>query len=305
MASYELPLVRIYQQLESVSPSLASPTLPACIIGRCYQVMTYADNKLDIFTGEYDKTNGNEFTIPNALAGVKLDSSSVALYFDNMYIELTEGTFNSVINEAKITDLSTDFTTQGITIGDKVVINHASLLAPIEALVLGISATVLTISKNFTTTMTGATYSVQKKMSDKLIASSAYVVSDETISVSPALTYSYLSVARAIISADMYVAYRALRTDLSTSIGEISTTDGIISALGPIVKENPLAYGVNKAMLNTITSIKYFAVNTLEGDELGWSRAKDILSNSTSVYSLGRKKYRKKVIINCIFYKNI
>ena len=73
--AYELPLVRVYQQLEEVSPTLASPDLPACIIGRAYQVLTYLANKTEILVGAYDKVEGNSFTPPGMVAGGLLESS--------------------------------------------------------------------------------------------------------------------------------------------------------------------------------------------------------------------------------------
>ena len=67
--AYELPLVRVYQQLANVSPTLAAPDLPACVVGRCYHVMTYAVNKDDIYVEMYDKANGNSFVPQNDIAG--------------------------------------------------------------------------------------------------------------------------------------------------------------------------------------------------------------------------------------------
>ncbi|MHA1302106.1 MAG: hypothetical protein ACTSPI_00190 [Candidatus Heimdallarchaeaceae archaeon] len=284
--AYELPLVRIYQQLEDVSPALASPDLPPCVIGRCYHVMTYADNKLAILTGEYDKTNGNTFTPPNNEAGALLNEDSIKLYFDDMYIELADGTFDAVLNEAKIADAGGDFVNDGVAVGDIAVIDHASLSSPIERTVIAVAALELAINKNFAANMTGATYSIRKKLDDRLMLASDYTVDDGDISVLPSLTHIYNSVSYVVMTGNMYLEYKALRTDLSSSVGEVSSVAEIESQLGVINSENPLALGAKLCRDNTTTPVKFIAIDTEEDDDTGWSSVKDILENLTSVYFL-------------------
>ena len=294
--AYELPLARVYQLLENVSATIASPDLPPCIIGRAYQVMTYVDNKTLISAGNYDKTNNNVFELPNKLAGVILEPSSANLYLDEAYIETSAGSFNAILNDYYITDLSADFTADPIAVGDKIVVSHSSLSTPLSLIVLAITATTLKVNKNFGSSMTGATYSVQKKLADKLMPQGSFSLSGNTVTVLPALNITYFSVDYPVMAAKMYFEYKALRTDLTSSVKEIGTTADIVSQCGNISKENPLAYGLNLCKINTVTTVKYIAVNTIEGDELGWSTVKDILENNTSVYTLALLTDKSSII---------
>jgi len=284
--AYTLPLVRVFQQLEEVSPTLASPDLPCIVIGRAYQVMTYVDNKVEVLVGEYDKNNGNTFNPPGLYPGGLLESSSVKLYMDEMYIEITNGTFDATLNSATLTDLGASFDTDDIEVGDIVVIDHTSLSTAIRRIVLDTTATTITLNKNFTADMTGATYSVQKKLDDRLLGSSDFSVDGNEVTVDPALQHTYNSVSYPVQTGTLYMEFKALRTDLSADVDDVSSTAEIESKIGTISKDNPLALGVYLARLNTTTPIKFIGVNTKEGDEAGWSDVKDILENKNDVYFL-------------------
>ena len=285
--AYELPLVRVYQQLANVSPTLAAPDLPACVVGRCYHVMTYAVNKDDIYVEMYDKANGNSFVPQNDIAGTILDDSFVSLYLDDVYIEIVNGTFDLVLNTAVLTDGGEDFSALNIDVGDTVVIDHASITAENESrLVLAVGTTTLTLNKNFTQALTGATYSVQKKLDDRQLLTTDFTISDGIVSIAPALTHIFETVSYPVESGKIYCEYRGLRTDLTSAIDEAASSDEIVTKLGVISADNPLALGCYLAKLNTTTSVKFIAVDTIVGDEIGWSNAKDILENSTSVYYL-------------------
>lgn len=84
-------------------------------------------------------------------------------------------------------------------------------------------------------------------------------------------------------SANVHFAYRALRKDLSGSVGTISSPDDIRGIFTEVSELNPLALGVQIAQANTISEVKFIAV---ESDDLqGYLGALD-LSEGERLYSL-------------------
>lgn len=98
-----------------------------------------------------------------------------------------------------------------------------------------------------------------------------------TINVGPELIYG------PVVSADVHVSYRALRTDLSGSVLEIDDPDNIAGVLGDPSETNPLALGVQIAMANTVTSVRAIAIPS--DDLLGYQEALQ-LAEDARVYAL-------------------
>jgi len=86
-----------------------------------------------------------------------------------------------------------------------------------------------------------------------------------------------------IISGDVHIGYRALRTDLSGSILAIANSDDNLGVFGEISADNPLALGVSIALANTNTRVRAIAINS--NDTLGFAGALD-LAQGERVYGL-------------------
>ena len=82
-----------------------------------------------------------------------------------------------------------------------------------------------------------------------------------TIKTGPELVYGKL------ISGDIYIGYRALRTDLSNRVLTIEDANDLVGQLGTVSEDNPLALGIQVALANTIGRIRAIAVpsNDLSG----------------------------------------
>ena len=88
-----------------------------------------------------------------------------------------------------------------------------------------------------------------------------------------------------IIKGDQYVEYRGLLSTYTTGVGTISDISEVETVLGPISQDNPLAYGVYNALLNSDSvEVKYAAVAT--DDLSGYSAVIDMISDREDVYSL-------------------
>jgi hypothetical protein len=92
----------------------------------------------------------------------------------------------------------------------------------------------------------------------------------------------------------MYVTYRALATAGAGTIESLTDVSQIEGQLGRISPENPLAYGMFKALENGVTAIKYLRIGS--DDDIGYRAAIDVLENEDNVYALVPLTQDKTVI---------
>lgn len=86
-----------------------------------------------------------------------------------------------------------------------------------------------------------------------------------------------------VIKADVHIAYKALRTDLSADLLEIASIDDIEGTLGSISEDNPVALATQIAMANTTTGVSVMVIDS--DDSTGYLDALDVLEGH-KVYSL-------------------
>jgi hypothetical protein len=94
------PNVVVYQEFENltVAPDIAE--LNVLIVGPCYQILDYADDKDDCYADDYGTLNSVVplvapsavviATPPNAKAGIDLDADSVRIFFDEGHAVMVE-----------------------------------------------------------------------------------------------------------------------------------------------------------------------------------------------------------------------
>jgi hypothetical protein len=98
-----------------------------------------------------------------------------------------------------------------------------------------------------------------------------------TVNPNPELSFG------AIVSADVYMGYKALRTDLANRVLTINDVDDLRGQLGTIDDENPLALGCQLALANTTGRVRAIAVES--NDLTGYLDALNT-SEGERVYSL-------------------
>lgn len=187
--------------------------------------------------------------------------------------------------------------TTGMVSGAKVLVagagtNGADLIATIT----GVTSQVMTLSVAATTTVANAKVvvynrslgvSVRKTYNnqqlpitrpisgganfDTSLAGSAGTVA---INAGPELSYG------SVVSGDIYMGYKALRTDLAGRVLTINDVDDLQGQLGSATEDNPLALGVQMALANTTGRVRAIAIasddltgylsalNTSEGERL-------------------------------------
>lgn len=88
------PNVIVYQEYEEINVVPDIPDLEVLVVGPCYQILDYLDDKANCYADDYGTLDGNTVlpvvppsavviaSPPNAEAGAELDSTAVVMYFD-------------------------------------------------------------------------------------------------------------------------------------------------------------------------------------------------------------------------------
>ncbi len=248
------------------------------------------------------------------------DTSSVAQIFTTSVLSVTPttgnfatvaladvlpvGTAAVTTATASIAASATGFTltsATGFATGDTIIIKGAGAAGGDHEAVIGnLSGAVITgLSPATITTTTGnavvqkrakITVRTRKLFNNQLIPAvkpisggANYVTTntavDGTISINPNPEVAYGK----LISGEIHIGYKALRTDLSGSVLTINNQDDNLGTFGVVSEENPLALGVQIALANTTSRIRAIAIST--DDDAGYLDALD-MAESERLYAL-------------------
>lgn len=310
------PIVLVYQDFANVSTPVALPDLNVLVVGPCYDVLDYPTNKDAILVG----TVGSLMTaptgsasanvpvsgvVPGRRAGATLDATSVALYVDNAFAEVAFGNDGAITADTNTLGSATGFA--GAHVGDRVVVSDIDSgggVVTVAKTIMAISADqkTLTLTSNFATSgkdVSGASYSgitltttalkwrVERAVSGKTEAVGATTLDSNALVPTLAVTNLQIKVggvAKTVTYGSVYATYRALRTDLSSDINTVSSTDEITAKLGVIDERNPLAVGVSVAFQNSNKKIQFLGVSS--ADLAGYTAARDVVSGRKDVYAI-------------------
>ena len=152
---------------------------------------------------------------------------------DKVYINYGSGVFTSTI----LSSPEASDTITSLTLAD---------IVPAAAA----GAQLVSIRKTFSNQVLPASYNG----STNLVTTAASTLGKITINPLPAVVYG------TVITGSVYIAYKALRTDLSSNIQEINNPDELAGYLGAPTDSNPLSLGVQLALANTVGRILAIAV---------------------------------------------
>jgi len=201
--------------------------------------------------------NAGSWRIEKVISDIELNLNQILLNTEH-----TGATSGSTF-----TDTGKDFSDLGVKVGDILVVEDGA--APPEVYG-GYSITVvgtdtLTVSPAFAGVETGLDYRVVRKFTNANNVS--YHIDDTTD----------------FATGNILVSYTARRTDNVDDLVAVQNVDDVISKLGPIVPENPLAFGVWMALVNT-DNIVY--ATAIENDSVeDWTAATEFLE-SREVYCI-------------------
>lgn len=305
------PVVLIYQEYATTSVTPDIPDLNCIVVGPCYWVMDYLDDKGDIRTAsDYGTLEANNtytapsvgtdaITVadpPNNKVGAILDSASVQVYFDEARVLITQDvgapTTGAILtaNSNKIdTTSAPGLVLADVKAGDYLIIQNPAGGTDLKKRVLSVDATgnAIYATTNFVVGDGSTKYKirVERLVNNILIDSSFVVIDGNEIIIQGGVTTVLTGevTARTVNYAKVYIQYRSLRQDLRF-VGEVSDTTGRETALGKNDSRNPLCGVVAVAQLNTTTAIQYYGVAS--DDLAGHTEAMEVLQGRKDIYAI-------------------
>jgi len=308
-------MVQVIQQLSTATVTPASPELNTVLVGPCYNVLTYADDKTTIaHTAAYGEDDVTAMTAPYSapgtvaildaarpghITGAILDDVSTNIYFDDCYVEMdndsTSGTGTIAAGTPEkitVTGLATDAAGDYlIAVGDRVVVTD-STGAPddnVRTVHKILSATEFSVTVPFDAVMhtTGLNWYVEHKLSDVLATFNPAVdISGiDTITIPNAQAVTYRGGSRTVTTASIYSEYRELRQDLGADVTEYTSSTLATAGLGKSVLENPLGLAASLYFANTTAPLRVLAVDS--DDTTGHNAAINVLAARSDIYYIG------------------
>lgn len=306
--AYRQPGVKVTQEFVNALPALAAFSLPNVTIGPAYQVVT------DESAGAYDALQVT-LDFPNQIVGTIIDLTDntsdlvnfpVTINFKNTVIRFLNQAGIGVVNSYDLNQF-TDATSnifQDVLPGDVIVVtgslngNDGSYTVREK-----VTNNALKTNETFAAAETGLTYSVRRNIQATIgtinipTSTIGVVLAQAGVTLPASLTYDHAIFGVVpIISADVYLTYRALRLELSAGLTEVKRTAELQALFGvdQIVPENPLAYAAFLALNNSATPTNILALGSsfigddgTGGDELvAYSNAFDIVALEDTMYAI-------------------
>lgn len=301
------PNVVVYQEDETITPTVTPPSLPACIIGPAYHLRDYADDKAAIEVANYGTLNEDNPTappvantpaitlvdMPDDVAGGVVVPSSIVVTFDDARVVMTEGVDGEItLDDNLFSSATADFETNSVAVGDLLICDKPDGgLTPNLVLTIReiLSETEIRVTSNFrpVSTATGLKFRVERSVND-MVVDSVYVVPPVDPDIDPTVILGdvHLTVdgaSRLVTYARVYVSYRSLRTDLA-QLDSCSTADEVLTKIGRLDARCPLAGLVSTAKLNAGTGVPVYFYGIETDDVAGYTQALDTLSSERELY---------------------
>lgn len=302
------PVVLVFQEFATLSTTPATPELNCLIAGPCYFIQDYPGDagaetagKLAAAYGVSATSDATGLAVstddlsvtapPNIANGAVLDQDSLKLIAVDPVVELAFGsTMTAVDNTPVVSVVGATFVTDGVKKGDVLVMTDDTTTpgTPVTLVrtIVAVAEEDLTLNNETPASFadSGIKYRVQRTVSSAELDSSFLTLgAGNAFTVMGGATLTVGGSAKLVVAADIYTAYRALRTDLQ-DIQTINSVSEITGKLGKIDARNPLAVGVSVALQNTNTSIQAFGIGT--NDITGYTSMKDAIEGRSDVYAV-------------------
>lgn len=293
--AYIQPLVMVFQEYLKTSTSTPSATLPPCVVGPCFHIVDPDDEVLAL-AGRYSREGLSRCFFPNNRPGAVIQAGSVRFRLKNALALLTAAPVPVRETESNALKFQDGLFPTGLAIGDYAVFfDHTRPDAPVplegEYRVTGLNAGASTVLLNrrppaVTPAMSAVTVEFRRKCEEVTVPGDAEGVFLDLASERFDLLGQSVVIdgtPRALVDAEVYVGYSALRQDLSQG-GCLYSMDDIKGTLGKVSPENPLAFGLSIALANTTVGVWYVGVDS--DDLAGYTAAKDRLENLDPIYAI-------------------
>jgi hypothetical protein len=307
------PNILVYQENETITPTVTPPPLPACIVGPAYHLRDYLDDKESIEVASYGTLNADNpvspppaFTpaitltdMPDDVPGGVVVPDSIVVTFDDARVIMASGSDGAVtVDDNLFTSAGSTFVTASVRAGDLLIVdNPATPLTPNLVLTIRevVSETELYVTSNFNpvVTATGLKFRVERQVDDTVVPS-VYVVPPADPEVDPTVILGDVQLtvdgaARVVTYARVYVSYRSLRTDL-VRLDSVTDSTEIETKIGRVDARCPLAGLVSVAKQNAGDDVPIYFYGIGSDDLAGYMEALSTLSSEKNLYAFCYEK---------------
>lgn len=294
---FRVPSVRVYQELVTTTVNPTTPFMQLCVVGPVYQVET------DVPVADFALSDEDYTTAYlNQTLGSVVDTSSVNIKMSDVYVKVwpADAGVNyrsaTVNNDGPITkvtgDQEGDFATATIQVDDYIdltytdgdtVLTYSSAIQEVSS-----DGKTLTLKRNLPSPDGGATVTavVKRPTKEDAIIESQFITAnkdavtiDKNVKVSTAVT----DTAAQVVSATVYLSYRALRRDIANDFLTITSQSNAEAKIGSVNINNPMSVAAS-LIASAVSDMSYRILPIETDDANGYRQALDILSTNEDIY---------------------
>lgn len=294
---FRVPSVRVYQELVTTTVNPTTPFMQLCVVGPVYQVET------DVPVADFALSDEDYTTAYlNQTLGSVVDTSSVNIKMSDVYVKVwpTDDGVNyrsaTVNNDGPITkvtgDQEGDFATATIQVDDYIdltytdgdtVLTYSSAIQEVSS-----DGKTLTLKRNLPSPDGGATVTavVKRPTKEDAIIESQFITANEdavTIKKDVKVSTAVTDTAAQVVSATVYLSYRALRRDIANDFLTITSQSNAEAKIGSVNINNPMSVAAS-LIASAVSDMSYRILPIETDDANGYRQALDILSTNEDIY---------------------
>lgn len=294
---FRVPSVRVYQELVTTTVNPTTPFMQLCVVGPVYQVET------DVPVADFALSNEDYTTAYlNQTLGSVVDTSSVNIKMSDVYVKVwpaNDGVNHrsaTVNNDGPITkvtgDQEGDFATATIQVDDYIdltytdgdtVLTYSSAIQEVSS-----DGKTLTLKRNLPSPDGGATVTavVKRPTKEDAIIESQFITANEdavTIKKDVKVSTAVTDTAAQVVSATVYLSYRALRRDIANDFLTITSQSNAEAKIGSVNINNPMSVAAS-LIASAVSDMSYRILPIETDDANGYRQALDILSTNEDIY---------------------
>lgn len=294
---FRVPSVRVYQELVTTTVNPTTPFMQLCVVGPVYQVETdvpvadFALSDEDYTTAYLNQTLGS--VVDTGSVNIKMSDVYVKVWPADAGVNYRSATVNNDGPITKVTgDQEGDFATATIQVDDYIdltytdgdtVLTYSSAIQEVSS-----DGKTLTLKRNLPSPDGGATVTavVKRPTKEDAIIESQFITADEdavTIDKNVKVSTAVTDTAAQVVSATVYLSYRALRQDIANDFLTITSQSNAEAKIGKVNINNPMSVAAS-LIASAVSDMSYRILPIETDDANGYRQALDILSTNEDIY---------------------
>lgn len=294
---FRVPSVRVYQELVTTTVNPTTPFMQLCVVGPVYQVETdvpvadFALSDEDYTTAYLNQTLGS--VVDTGSVNIKMSDVYVKVWPADDGVNYRSATVNNDGPITKVTgDQEGDFATATIQVDDYIdltytdgdtVLTYSSAIQEVSS-----DGKTLTLKRNLPSPDGGATVTavVKRPTKEDAIIESQFITANEdavTIKKDVKVSTAVTDTAAQVVSATVYLSYRALRRDIANDFLTITSQSNAEAKIGKVNINNPMSVAAS-LIASAVSDMSYRILPIETDDANGYRQALDILSTNEDIY---------------------